>query len=1041
MQIYSLSVSASLVTCLLVSQSAIANAQLTDNTPKLTALSHATLMIAPGETKQDATLLIEDNKIKAIIANDKIPPDAFVIDMSGKIIYPGFIDPYTNYGIDFKYEQQKVASPVYEIKRIGGNAENGAVHAEKEWFNYIYPDQETAKQWINNGFTSVQTGMLDGIFRGRSATVSLAPLKANDIIYRAKSSHLLAFDKGSSIQDYPNSLMGSIALIRQTLADANWYRANINKADSATQEKNIEFNIALEHLADIDKSLTIFETKNLNNQLRAAHLLNEFELSASLVGNGREYARIDEVKATGYSIIAPLNFPAAPDIKDGDKEREISLAQLRHWERAPSNPHALESAGIPFAFTQHGIKADAFWPRLRQAVKQGLSHDAALAALTTEAAEIAGISAFSGKLKPGYMADLVVTDGDIFTQGKIVSVWLQGSETQQIPRDRQWLAKEYQLTLGELTLDLSLEDDDKLSGILASGEQEIPLSALDYAKARLTFHADLSEAGYPGISRFTLWFDSEGIHGRMIDSSNRQHPIAGVEIAAERSSSSDKAATSDESPAQPLVSKLTKPNVAFGISTQPTLERLHIKNATLWTSTERGQLIGYDLLIRDGRIEKIGQSLSTPSGYQTLDATGKHLTAGIIDEHSHIALNGGTNEDTDAVTAEVRIGDVVNPEDIAIYRALAGGVTTAQLLHGSANPIGGQAQVIQMRWGESAEAMKLKEAPASIKFALGENVKQANWGDKFNRRFPQSRMGVKSLFEEAFNEALAYEKAKADYQRLRSSQQRKQIAPKPNYRLAAVAEVLRGERQVHIHSYVQSEILMFLRLAEAYNFKVGTFTHILEGYKVADEMAKHGAYASTFSDWWAYKFEVYDAIPQNTCLMHNKGVLTSINSDDYEMQRRLNQEAAKSMMYCDMSPLDAWNMVTINPAKQLGIDQLTGSLEEGKQADLVLWDTSPLSVYAKVQSTWVAGRRYFDRKLDKQLQHEVEQERAALIQAVLNSDKPEVPGEAPTDNTEPQWHCDTHYKAWGQAAFSQAALGQQGAQYSSAHSKLHKEAI
>ncbi|WP_052813672.1 amidohydrolase family protein [Shewanella sp. cp20] len=1036
MRIHFLSVPASLVACLLASPSAIANAQLTDNTPKLTALSHATLMIAPGETKQDATLLIEDNKIKAIISNDKIPEDAYVIDMTGKHIYPGFIDPYTNYGIDFKYDEQKVARPVYEIKRIGGNADNGAIHAEKEWFNYIYPDQEAAKQWVDNGFTSVQTGMLDGIFRGRAATISLAPLKANDIIYRAKSSHLLAFDKGSSIQDYPNSLMGSIALIRQTLADANWYRANIDKADSATQEKNIEFNIALQRLGDIDKHPAIFETKNLNSLLRAAHLMNEFKLSASLVGSGREYARIDEVKATGFSIIAPLNFPAAPNIKDGDKEREISLANLRHWERAPSNPHALENAKIPFAFTQHGIKADAFWPRLRQAVKQGLSQETALAALTTEAAEIAGISTFSGKLKPGFMADLVVTDGDIFTQGKIVSVWLQGSETQKVPRDRHWLGQGYQLTLGELTLDLDLVDDDKLSGTLASGEQEITLSDLNYANERLTFNANLDEAGYPGISRFTLWFDPQGIHGRMLDNSNRQHPIAGVVMAQDHKDESEQ-----EKPAQALISKLTQPNTAYGLSAQPKTERLHIQNATLWTSTDSGVLTGYDLLIRDGRIEKIGQSLKTPSGYQTLDATGKHLTAGIIDEHSHIALNGGTNEDTDAVTAEVRIGDVIDPDDISIYRALAGGVTTAQILHGSANPIGGQAQVIQMRWGESAEAMKLKQAPASIKFALGENVKQANWGDNYNRRFPQSRMGVKSLFEETFNEALAYEKANSDYERLRSSQQRKQVAPKPNYRLAAVAEVLRGERQVHIHSYVQSEILMFLRLAEAYNFRVGTFTHILEGYKVADEMAKHGTYASTFSDWWAYKFEVYDAIPQNTCLMHNKGVLTSINSDDYEMQRRLNQEAAKSMMYCDMSPIDAWNMVTINPAKQLGIDQFTGSLEAGKQADLVLWNASPLSVYAKVENTWVEGRRYFDRQQDKKMQLEVERERAALIQAVLTRDKPEVPGETPEDKQEPQWHCDTHYNAWG-TALSQTALSEHKAHSQNrVHSKLHKEAI
>ncbi|QYK02550.1 amidohydrolase family protein [Shewanella psychrotolerans] len=1014
MCIHSKSATACIAMATLVIFSAEANSQLTDNTPKITALTNATLMVEPGDILKQATLLIENSKIKSIITNEQIPDDAYVIDMTGKVIYPGFIDPYTDYAIEFKYDQPKVAPPIYEIKRMGGNAENGAIHAEKEWFNYVYPNEDSAKTWLTNGFTSVQTGMLDGIFRGRAATVSLAPLKANDIIYRAKSNHLLAFDKGSSIQDYPSSLMGSMALIRQTLADAKWYNANIDKSLDKTSVDNIEFNIALERLENIEQESTLFETKDLNSLLRAASLLKENQLSGSLLGNGREYARIDEVRASGFSIILPLNFPAAPNVKDDGEERNITLAELRHWERAPTNPYALEIAKIPFALTMHGIKSDAFWPRLKQAINAGLSKQTALAALTTEAAEIAGISDISGRLKAGYMADLVIADGDLFESGKIESIWLQGQENQLIPRDTHWLTSNYQLTLGELTLDLTVTQGDKLSGILSSGEQEITLNALTYANQRLTFTADLSEAGYPGINRFTLWFDDQGIHGRMLDKDNSQHLLAGVAIESEQ-----EVKIKPDRPIKQLVSKLTQPNVAYGVISQPDTEKIHLKNATIWTSAEQGIIENSDLLISRGKIEKIGKNINTPSGYQVIDATGKHITAGIIDEHSHIALNGGTNEGSDAVTSEVRIGDVLNPEDIAIYRALAGGVTTAQLLHGSANPIGGQAQVIKMRWGENAEGIKFQQAPASIKFALGENVKQSNWGDNFTRRFPQSRMGVKSLFEEAFNEAIAYEKALTAYDNLRFSERRRQLAPKPNYRLQAISEVINGQRDIHIHSYVQSEILMFIRLAEAYDFKVSTFTHVLEGYKVADEIAKHGAYASTFSDWWAYKFEVYDAIPQNTCLMHNKGVLTSINSDDYEMQRRLNQEAAKSVMYCDMNQVDAWNMVTINPAKQLGIDDYVGSIEPGKQADIVLWDHSPLSVYAKVDSTWIEGRRYFDRAKDKAMQSDITAERAALIQAILTSDKPAVPGETPIIDNEPQWHCDTQYDVWRQRSHAQ----------------------
>ncbi|MGS0690789.1 amidohydrolase family protein [Shewanella sp. 30m-9] len=995
---------------LLCSHAAFANEQLTDNTPRLTALTHAELMLAPGKSLKNATLLIENNKIKAVIKNNDIPEDAFVIDLTGHTIYSGFIDPFTEYAIEYEREAQDKSGPVYEIKRIGGNASNGAIHAQMQWFNYVYPDKDQAKKWIDNGFTSVQSSYLDGIFRGQGVTISLADKKANDVIYNAQTSQFMAFNKGSSVQDYPQSLMGSLALIRQTFSDAKWYNENKNKTASSNE---VEFNIALERLGDPKKQHFIFETKNLNNQLRAARLLNEHNFSGSLIGNGSEYARLSELKSYPFSLVLPLNYPAAPKITDGDSEREVSLASLRHWERAPSNLAMVANAEIPFALTQYGIESDKFWPRLKLALTRGLSEEAALAALTTDAAEISGIDHLAGKLEPGFMADLVITDGNIFDDGKIVSIWLQGEEQQVINRDRALLDHAYQIQIDELTFDLNISQFPSLSGTLSSGENDINLANLDYQLGRLSFSADLSKAGIEGVSRFTLWLDNQGLRGRLLDGNNQAIPFGGIKL--EPMATTDNSDNGNKDNVK-LISKQTSPNVAYGLNEQPALDKVHIKNATIWTSDESGVLVNNDLIISRGKIEEIGQNLKTPSGYTTIDATGKHLTAGIIDEHSHIALNGGTNEGTDAITSEVRIGDVINPDDIAIYRGLAGGVTTVQLLHGSANPIGGQAQIIQLKWGDNAQQLKFEGAPASIKFALGENVKQSNWGDAFTRRFPQSRIGVKSLFSEAFNEALAYRKAQTDYNKMRSSERRRTVAPQYNYRLEAIAEVLEQTRNIHIHSYVQSEILMFLRLAEAYNFKVSTFTHILEGYKVAEEMAKHGAHASTFSDWWAYKFEVYDAIPQNTCLMQDKGVLTSINSDDYEMQRRLNQEAAKSMMYCGMSAEDAWKMITINPAIQLGIDAQVGSLVEDKQADVVLWDNPPLSVYAKVDSTWINGRRYFDREQDKVAQIDVATERAALIQKVLRSDDVHKQGENPIDLTEPEWHCDTHFNAWQQSA-------------------------
>ncbi|MGL4747395.1 MAG: amidohydrolase family protein, partial [Shewanella sp.] len=698
---------------------------------KLTAFTNAELIIAPGKRLSNATLLVENNRIKAIIEEDGIPAAALKVDLSGYTIYPGFIDPFTDYGIEFEYPKLGLKRPVYDIKRIGGNAENGAIHAEKEWFNYVYPNKERAKDWINNGFTSVQSSKLDGIFRGTGVSLSLADKNANEVIYRARSQPFMAFDKGTSEQDYPESLMGSIALIRQTFADANWYNQNKSKPVNSSTSPQMEFNIAFERLDNLAEKQIVFETKNLNDLLRAANLLKEHKQPANLLASGQEYARLNELKALNYPLILPLNYPQAPDVGTDDADREVSLAELRHWERAPTNPAAVANAGIPFAFTQFGIKTDAFWPRLRQAIAQGLSEDKALAALTTQAAEMAGTADFTGKLAPGYMADFVITKGNIFKDGQIYSVWLQGQEQRLRSLSQAKMLGNYQLTLNNLTLDLSLEETGKagkttFEGNLSSGEKTIPLTHLTLEDdGRVSFNADLSEAGIQGISRFILWLAKDGIQGRMVDAQSRSNNVAGVAVAPTLTATQPSTPKADKT--QALVSQLTYPNVAYGLTDAPNVEKLHIKNATLWTSDKQGILENADLLMANGRIEKIGQQLTTPSGYQVLDATGKHVTAGIVDEHSHIAINGGTNEGTDAVTAEVRIGDVINPEDVSIYRALAGGVTSAQLLHGSANPIGGQSQLIKMKWGESAEQLKFANAPASIKFALGENVKQSNW--------------------------------------------------------------------------------------------------------------------------------------------------------------------------------------------------------------------------------------------------------------------------------------------------------------------------
>ena len=395
----------------------------------------------------------------------------------------------------------------------------------------------------------------------------------------------------------------------------------------------------------------------------------------------------------------------------------------------------------------------------------------------------------------------------------------------------------------------------------------------------------------------------------------------------------------------------------------------------LWTCTGKGILSGHDLLVQDGKISAMGPNLKAkaPKGCKIVQSKGMHLTPGIIDCHSHSMILGRVNESTLPSTAMVRIADVVNSESINIERQLAGGVTACNLLHGSANPIGGQNAVIKLRLGQQPDEMLLKAAPSGIKFALGENVKQANWGDKYTSRFPQSRMGVKTFFSNRFTAARQYGI---------QLQQAKQGTGPPvrrNLELEAILEIIRGERLIHCHSYRQDEILVFLRTMESFGVRVASLQHVLEGYKIADEIARHGAGASTFSDWWAYKFEVYDAIPYAGALMHERGCVVSFNSDSSDHARRMNLEAAKAVKYGALSESEALKFVTLNPAKQLGIDKHVGSLEVGKDADLAVWSTNPLDYRTVCKQTWIDGHLYHELKRTREREKERAKERDSLV--------------------------------------------------------------
>jgi len=465
------------------------------------------------------------------------------------------------------------------------------------------------------------------------------------------------------------------------------------------------------------------------------------------------------------------------------------------------------------------------------------------------------------------------------------------------------------------------------------------------------------------------------------------------------------------------------PFKAYGFDSLPEAQTILFTNATIWTSDSLGVIENGRMLISDGKINAVGVSIDveeelgkkSKDGYTTIDLKGKHITPGIVDEHSHIAITRGVNEGTQTSTAEVRIGDALNPDDINIFRQLSGGVTTAQLLHGSANPIGGQSAIIKLRWGRGMDEMLFAEAPGFIKFALGENVKQSNWGQNYRSRFPQTRMGVEQVFYEYFFRAKAYGDEKKIHdaqinQEKKRRRRKKNTEPDPfrrNLELEALSEILNGERFITCHSYVQSEINMLMHVADSMDFTLNTFTHVLEGYKVADKLEEHGASASTFSDWWAYKFEVNDAIPHNASLLNEQGVNTAINSDDAEMGRRLNQEAAKSIKYGGMTEEDALKMVTINPAKMLHVDHVTGSIKEGKHADFVIWTDHPLSVYAIAESTYIDGIEYFNREELEDLEKRDRERRAEIYTKMEKAKNGGAETQKPSRKMERYYECET----------------------------------
>ncbi|MGB5875510.1 MAG: amidohydrolase family protein, partial [Bacteroidota bacterium] len=857
------------------------------------------------------------------------------------------------------------------------------------------PDPTEAERLRRSGITSAVVVPPDGIFKGTSALVSVGTGTANDQIILPRLAHHVSL-RTSEEDVYPQSLMGAIALIRQTLYDARWYQQALNAYSNDPSLHRPETNTSLAALKDVVRGQLplVIEASDEKNVLRAHAIGTEFSLQLIIQGSGHEYRRLEAVRATAAPLIVPVDFPAAPSVGSPEQALQVSLATLQHWDEAPENPWRLTVAGVRIALFSAG-KPDSLIQKIRCAVERGLAPEEALKALTTTPAGLFGAEHLVGTLEPGKLAHFIVTDGDLFNRSTIIhETWVDGKRYQVNPfpeRDPRggWRVVAQGREADSLTMSI-YGRPDSLHGTIAKDEP-VRLKGLRFNASGLEFMFPGHALGIEGLVRMSGTLHDDHVAGIGEWPDGTAFSWFGTRVSQHLSPH----VTAPAAPPTRASFHPTHPPGAYGrtgLPEQPPV--VLVQNATIWTCGPDGILRDADLIVRGGKVARVGKDLDPPTGVRIINASGKHVTPGIIDVHSHMAISGSVNEPAQAVSAEVRIGDVVDCDDISVYRALAGGLTVAHLLHGSANPIGGQSQVIKLRWGMLPEEMKFRPAAPTIKFALGENVKQSNWGDEYTTRYPQTRMGVVQILRDAFRAALDYERAWIEYEK-----NEKGIPPRRDLELDALLEILRGERLIHCHSYRQDEILAAIRVAEEFGFTLGTFQHVLEGYKVADVMAKHGAAGSSFSDWWAYKMEVYDAIPYNGVLMHEQGVLVSFNSDSDELARRLNLEAAKAVKYGGLTEEEALTFVTINSARQLKIEDHVGSIEPGKDADFVLWSGNPLSTYSVCEQTWIDGRKFFDREEDRHMQTEVRQQRATLIQKILNG--PMAPGKPAETNHQP----------------------------------------
>lgn len=953
------------------------------------ALVGATVHTSPNETLENATVVIAGDRIEAILQGPadepaSPPPDARVWDYENVHLYAGFIEPFL-----------EVDAPAPDSNRPGAHWNSGITPTRRTLEGASVSESDRAAL-RDLGFTVAALSPNSGLFRGFGAVVSLGAMPQDRSQSKAPVLATDAFQAMSfSGNGNPNSLMGVIALIRQTFLDASWNQR------VPTPPNDLDALDAVQRY--------VFQTRNELEAFRAQKVFAEFGVDqAILVGSGAEYKRLAALD-NQHPFIVPLDFPGTPSLTSFDAQTNVSLRDLMTWDQAPTNPARLVEAGFSIALTSSENRG-AFRKSLMTAIERGLSETEALAALTTTPADIYGLSTEIGRIQPGFRANLVAFSKSAFDKkAKTLDVWIDGQRYEQTPKtesdyDGDWTLRmrpqfvedlglsvkdgKWTFSSGESSSEATgvYTDDDSVSFVLPNPEFK-PDAILSFSARRVADKKGVQLRGHA--------IDANGTQYRWRASLSEEEPTKDPKDQDPKSDGAEDDARDSWLAGYPFG--------PYAYESAPEQRNVVFTDAVIWTSGPEGIIENGALWARDGVIQAVGtvdeviaQVDGADGKVERVNLEGAHLTPGLIDCHSHTGIQGGVNEVRQIVTAEVDVGMVTDPDDINWYRQIAGGLTTVNTLHGSANPIGGQNQVNKLRWGcVTPDEMHLKGSIEGIKFALGENVKRST------SRYPNTRMGVDAVFRERFDAAAAYHRAWSAFRGGEGPE------PRRDLELDALSEILSGERLIHCHSYRQDEILALCRVAEDYNFRIGTFQHILEGYKVAEFVRDFSGGGSAFADWWAYKVEVQDAIPFAGAIMREVGVTVSFNSDSSELARRMNLEAAKAVKYGGVPPAEALKFVTLNPAKQLQIDGRVGSLEAGKDADLAIWSGSPLSTFSKCLATWIDGREYYSVERDRDLRERNRKERARLISKALErpvktDDKDADAEESPAESAAPE---------------------------------------